>query len=90
MKRRLSFPEGRQSLYSKNWRRLVRFDPAAVSFSKHHFIRAAATEKMEKRCRPPQGFYKNLETIVVSRARMCDRKPEVLGVYDAERIIAAS
>ena len=56
----------------------------SVSFSKHHFIRAAATEKMEKRCRPPQGFYKNLETIVLSRARLCARKR----VYDAERIIA--
>ena len=43
---------------------------------------------MEKRCRPPQGYYKNLETFVVSRARMCERKPEVLGVYDAERIVA--
>ena len=59
MKRWLSFTEGRQSLYSKNWRRLVRFDPAdsfyyhacykmSVSFSKHHFIRAAPTEKMEE------------------------------------------
>ena len=56
----------------------------SVSFSEHHIIRAAVTEKMEKRCRPPQGYYKNLETFVVSRARMCDRKPEVLGVYDAE------
>ena len=43
---------------------------------------------MEKRSRPPQGYYKSLETSVVSRARMCDRKPEVLGVFDAERIIA--
>ena len=57
----------------------------SVSFSKHHFIRAA--EKIEERCRPPQDFDKNLETIVLSRARMCDRKPEVLGDYDDEQII---
>ena len=60
----------------------------SVSFSKQHFIRAASPEKMEKRCRPPRGYYKNLETFVVSRARTFDRKPEVLGVYDAGRIVA--
>lgn len=43
---------------------------------------------MEKRCRPPQGFYKSLETTELSRPRMCGRKPEVLGVFDAERIVA--
>ena len=43
---------------------------------------------MEKRCRPPQGYYKSLETTVLSRSRMCDRKPEVIGVFDAERIVA--
>ena len=52
------------------------------------FDRAATTEKMEKRCRPPQGYYKSLETTVLSRSRMCDRKPEVIGVFDAERIVA--
>ena len=43
---------------------------------------------MEKRCRPPQGYYKSLETTELSRPRMCDKKPEVLGVFDAERIVA--
>ena len=33
-------------------------------------------------------FYKSLETTELSRPRMCDRKPEVLGVFDAERIVA--
>ena len=60
----------------------------SVSFRKQHFVRAAATEKMEKRCRPPQGYYKTLETFVVSRTRKRDRKLEVPGVYDAERIVA--
>ena len=44
--------------------------------------------KMEKRCRPPQGYYKSLESTELSRPRMCDKKPEVLGVFDAERIVA--
>ena len=43
---------------------------------------------MEKRRRPPSGYYRNLETTVLSRSQMCDRKPEVVGVFDAERIIA--
>ena len=43
---------------------------------------------MEKRCRPPQGYYKSLESTELSRPRMCDKKPEVLGVFDAERIVA--
>ena len=44
---------------------------------------------MEKRCRPPQGFYKSLDSIAISRASiMCDKKPDVLGVYQAERIVA--
>lgn len=33
---------------------------------------------MEKRCRPPQGYNKSLETNVSSRPRMCDRKPDAL------------
>lgn len=44
---------------------------------------------MEKRCRPPQGFYKSLDSFAISRAGiMCDKKPDVLGVYQAERIVA--
>ena len=44
---------------------------------------------MEKRCRPPQGYYKILETAVVSRDRKkFNSKPDVLGIYQAERIVA--
>ena len=43
---------------------------------------------MEKRYRPPQGYYKSLETTVLSRSRICDRKPHLLGVFEAERIFA--
>jgi len=44
---------------------------------------------MEKRCRPPQGHYKSLETAAIFRDRiLCDRKPDVLGIYQAERIVA--
>ena len=45
--------------------------------------------KMEKRCRPPQGYYKSLETAAIFRGRiLCNRKPDVLGVYQAEWIVA--
>ena len=45
--------------------------------------------KMEKRSRPPQGYYKCLETAAIPRDRIfCDRKPDVLGIYQAERIVA--
>ena len=44
---------------------------------------------MEKRCRPPQGYYKSLETPAISRAGiMYDDRPDVHGVYQAERIVA--
>ena len=44
---------------------------------------------MEKRSRPPQGYYKSLETPAISRAGiMCDNRPDVLGVYQAELIVA--
>lgn len=44
---------------------------------------------MEKRSRPPQGYYKSLATTSISLAGvMCQRKPEVLGIFDAERIVA--
>ena len=44
---------------------------------------------MEKRCRPAQGYYKSLETAAIPRAgMMCNTKPDVLGVYQAERIVA--
>lgn len=43
---------------------------------------------MEKRSRPPQGFYKSIETPSIPRGRKCERKPEVLGTFEAERIMA--
>ena len=36
----------------------------------------------------PQGYYKSCETTKLFRAGMCDRKPEVLGVFDVKWIIA--
>ena len=43
---------------------------------------------MEKRCHPPQTCNKSLETTVLSRYRICDRKPDVLGAIEVERIVA--
>ena len=43
---------------------------------------------MEKRSRPPQGFYKSIETPSIPRRRKCESKPEVLGTFEAERIMA--
>ena len=46
-------------------------------------------EKIQKRSRPPQGYYKFLENTPIARDRiMCDRNPDVLGIYQAERIVA--
>ena len=45
--------------------------------------------RMGKRSRPPQGYYKSLEASAVSRAGIvCESRPEVLVVYRAERIVA--
>ena len=43
---------------------------------------------MEKRSRPRQGFYKSIETPSIPCGRKCERKPEVLGTFKAERIMA--
>ena len=45
---------------------------------------------MEKRSRPPQGFYKSIETPSIPRAglKVCERNPEVLGTFQAECIMA--
>ena len=43
---------------------------------------------MEKRNRPPLGFYKSIMDIELSYSRKCDRKPEVLGIFEAEQIVA--
>ena len=43
----------------------------------------------EKRPRPSLGFYKSIsEFPAISRKRICERKPEVLGTFEAERIVA--
>ena len=42
---------------------------------------------MEKRSRQRQGFYKSIETPSIPRGRKCERKPEVLGTFEAERIM---
>lgn len=43
---------------------------------------------MEKRCRPPQGYYKSLETAVLSRDRKkCNKRLDVLVIYQAEPIV---
>ena len=43
----------------------------------------------EKRPRPSLGFYKCIsEFPAISRKRICERKPEVLGTFEAERIVA--
>lgn len=46
-------------------------------------------EKIQKRSRPPQSYYKILENAAIARDRkICDRNPDVLGIYQAERIVA--
>ena len=43
----------------------------------------------EKRPRPSLGFYQCIsEFPAISRKRICERKPEVLGTFEAERIVA--
>ena len=72
----------------------MRFDPVVFLSRTTSIVKAQfpfvsnISVKMEKRCRPPQGYYKSLETTVLSRSRICDRKPDVLGVFEAEQIIA--
>ena len=52
-------------------------------------LRVKNEKTMAKRSRPPQGFYKSIETPSIPRGRkVCERKPEVLGTYEAERIMA--
>ena len=43
---------------------------------------------MEKRCLPPQGYYKSLDTTVLSWSRIWDQKPHVLALFEAEQIVA--
>lgn len=46
-------------------------------------------EKIQKRGRQPQGYYKILENAAIARDRkICGRNPDVLGIYQAERVVA--
>ena len=63
----------------------VLFVCVSQAFSSHFSF---GEKKTATRGRPPQGYYKSLESTELSRPRMCDKKPEVLGVFDAERIVA--
>ena len=82
---------------------LVLFDPAAFPrhFVYHYkpavlyrpqlqfFLRVEKETMAEKRPRPSLGFYKCIsEFPAISRKRICERKPEVLGTFEAERIVA--
>ena len=54
-----------------------------------HIVANQFAVTMDKRCRPPQGYYKILETAVVSRDRKkFNSKPDVLGINQGERIVA--
>ena len=54
-----------------------------------HLVTNQFAVTMDKRCRPPQGYYKVLETAVVSRDRKkFNSKPDVLGINQGERIVA--
>ena len=54
-----------------------------------NFLRVENETMAEKRPRPSLGFYKCIsEFPAISRKRICERKPEVLGTFEAERIVA--
>lgn len=58
-------------------------------FRGHHLPTIQSAVKMDKRSWPPQGYYKSIETAAISLDRQfCDRKPDVVGIYQAERIVA--
>ena len=43
----------------------------------------------EKQPHPSRGFYRCIrEFPAISRKRICERKPELLGTFEAERIVA--
>ena len=75
----------------------MRFDtlaslcPVTQSYKYSSFLHLATiwfAVTMEKRCRPPPGYYKSLETAVLSRDRKkSSKRPDVLGIYQAERIV---
>ena len=54
-----------------------------------NFLRVENETMAEKWPRPSLGFYKCIsEFPAISRKRICERKPEVLGTFEAERIVA--
>ena len=79
------------------------FDPAAFPchFVYHYkpavlyrpqlqfFLRVENETMAEKRPHPSGGFYTCMrEFAAISRKRSCERKPELLGTFEAERIVA--
>ena len=54
-----------------------------------NFSRVENKTMAEKRPHPSREFYKcNREFPAISRKRICERKPELLGTFEAERIVA--
>ena len=54
-----------------------------------NFLRVENGTMAEKWTRPSLVFYKCIsEFPAISRKRICERKPEVLGTFEAERIVA--
>ena len=54
-----------------------------------NFLRVANQAMAEKRPHPSRGFYTCIrEFPAISRKRICERKPELLGTFEAERIVA--
>ena len=54
-----------------------------------NFLRVENETMAEKRPHPSRGFYTCIrEFPAISRKRICERKPELLGTFEAERIVA--
>ena len=54
-----------------------------------NFLRVENETMAKKRPYPSRGFYTCIrEFPAISRKRICERKPELLGTFEAERIVA--
>ena len=54
-----------------------------------NFLRVENETIAEKRPHPSRGFYKgSSEFPAISCKRICERKPELIGTFEAERIVA--
>ena len=71
---------------------MKRIVACAVTFDTGHnckFLRVENETMAEKRARPSVGFYKCIrEFTAISRKRIFERKHEVLGTFEAERLVA--